>query len=174
MIELIEKSVDYVIEILEEIRTQMQITPLIYSSINIPHLIKSVIEFSTIPPNIEVNLQIEDGLDNVYLDRIKIQRVLDNHIRNAIEAMPEGGVLSIKAYKSGDEMVIKIADTGIGIPKEILPKLFETFVTTKPQGMGLGLTFCKRTVEAHGGEITVDSEEGDGTTFTLKFPFHLE
>ncbi len=68
--------------------------------------------------------------------------------------------------------VLELTDTGIGIPDVDTPKIFKPFFTTKPGGMGLGLAYCKRTLEANGGNITVESEEGEGSTFRLSLP-HL-
>jgi signal transduction histidine kinase len=84
--------------------------------------------------------------------------------------MPKGGTLTIvsKERNSGLELIFE--DTGTGIPKGKMEKLWTPFVTTKAKGMGLGLPICKRIVEAHGGQILVDSETGKGTTFTLVLP----
>lgn len=103
-------------------------------------------------------------------DKSKMIRVFINLIKNAIEAMPKGGTLKIESSATKDSAKISFADTGIGIPKEVMHKLFSPLVTTKAQGMGFGLAICKRIVEAHGGEITVESTVGKGTTFTVTLP----
>ena len=100
----------------------------------------------------------------------KIMRVFVNLIRNAVEAMPEKGVLEISSYQTRDNIEIAFADTGVGIPEEILPKIFSPLFTTKAQGMGFGLAICKRIIEAHGGTITVKTEVNKGTTFTISLP----
>jgi two-component system sensor histidine kinase HydH len=84
--------------------------------------------------------------------------------------MPSGGRLTIRASKSEYTALISVEDTGIGIPEENLSKIFQPLFTTKPKGQGLGLSVCKRLVEAHGGSITVKSEVGRGTTFTIEIP----
>jgi signal transduction histidine kinase len=97
---------------------------------------------------------------------------------NAVDAMPGGGSLTLTA--SGgivpDYAVITISDTGAGIPKEIIPYVFEPFFTTKPPGMGtgLGLSVAKRIISDHGGEISIKSKEGKGTTVTIKLPLFSE
>jgi signal transduction histidine kinase len=101
-----------------------------------------------------------------------VRRVLDNLVVNALEAMPEGGNLAVSAEMVGSEAIIKVSDTGVGIPEAELPKLFKAFHTMKPKGLGLGLAFCRRAVEAHGGSITVESKVGEGTTFTVTLPLH--
>jgi signal transduction histidine kinase len=106
----------------------------------------------------------------VTFDWVKIRRVLNNLIRNAVEAMPEGGELGVSCEVHGDNLVLTISDTGVGILDEEMENLFKPFYTTKSNGMGLGLAYCKRAVEAHGGTITVESEVGKRTSFTVRLP----
>jgi signal transduction histidine kinase len=84
--------------------------------------------------------------------------------------MPNGGKITIIVEEKQSDISIEIIDTGLGIPEEKLNNLFRPFQSTKAKGMGLGLTFCKKTVEAHGGNISVKSERGKGTTFTIVIP----
>jgi signal transduction histidine kinase len=84
--------------------------------------------------------------------------------------MAKGGKLTIKSKTAKDKITIIFSDTGLGIPKDMLEKLFVPLFTTKAKGMGLGLAICKRIVEAHGGTITVESTVGKGTTFTVTMP----
>jgi len=100
--------------------------------------------------------------------------VLDNLVGNAVEAMPEGGTLTVTAEKEEDVIVISVSDTGVGIPDEELVNLFKPFQTTKKGGLGLGLAYCKRAIEDHGGKITVESKVGEGTTFTVGLPLGEE
>ena len=86
-----------------------------------------------------------------------MQRVFVNLIRNAFDAMPNGGTLTIKSERVADNVVFSFADTGIGMSEGTLQKLWTPLFTTKPGGMGLGLPICKRFVEAHGGTIAVNS-----------------
>lgn len=98
-------------------------------------------------------------------------RVLLNLIRNAVEAMDGYGVLRISATKADKHLCIAISDTGCGIPPELLPQIFEPFVTLgKPNGTGLGMAIAKSVVEAHGGSISVKSKVGDGTTMQVLLP----
>jgi signal transduction histidine kinase len=108
------------------------------------------------------------------LDEEQIQRVFQNMILNAVQAMPEGGKLTIQTVKSGGLIEIIIKDTGVGIPKVNFKKIFQPLFSTKTKGIGLGLPICKQIVEDHSGEITVKSEVGKGSTFTVKLPIHME
>ncbi|MGB9622647.1 MAG: sensor histidine kinase, partial [Candidatus Bathyarchaeia archaeon] len=84
---------------------------------------------------------------------------------------PNGGGITISSSLEGDELFIRVSDTGVGIPKEYMSEIFRPFFTTKPKGQGLGLSVCKRIVEAHNGSISVESKVGEGTTFTIKLPY---
>jgi signal transduction histidine kinase len=108
---------------------------------------------------------------NVSVDLTRFIRVLCNLIKNAREAMPNGGILTISTDLVDEHVVIQISDTGIGIPAELLPRLFEPFVTHgKSHGTGLGLAIAKSVVSAHNGKISVSSVQGSGTTFDIRLP----
>jgi two-component system, NtrC family, sensor histidine kinase HydH len=103
-------------------------------------------------------------------DRFAIGRVFRNLITNAIQATEPGGRVTVVTSRTGDLVEVSVADTGSGIPADRLSAIFEDFVTTKRRGLGLGLAISKRIVEQLDGTITVESEVGHGTTFTLRFP----
>ncbi|HEV8712157.1 MAG TPA: ATP-binding protein [Candidatus Binatia bacterium] len=98
-------------------------------------------------------------------DRDKLKQVLLNLCKNAFEAMPEGGTLTVRLHNTGKHITLKVADTGMGIPAGV--DIFEPFVTTKLEGTGLGLPIVRQIVAAHGGTLTYTSEPGKGTTFTV-------
>jgi signal transduction histidine kinase len=104
----------------------------------------------------------------------KLTRIFVNLIKNAVDAMPNGGTLSISSVIEDSKVKIHFSDTGIGIPEDVLPKLFAPLFTTKAQGMGFGLAICKRNVEAHGGTITVKTALEKGTTFTVTIPIETK
>jgi len=123
---------------------------------------------------IEKRLELDETLPAVYVDPKQIQQVFLNLILNAFQAMQNGGVVTV-----GTSMVeldgklwarVSIADTGAGIPDQILSKIFTPFFTTKAQGTGLGLAICHKLVTQHGGHINVTSEDGRGTVFTIDLP----
>ena len=99
---------------------------------------------ASIPESVEVEVQIDDGLDSVLIDHLKIRRVLDNLVRNAVEAMPDGGSLDVSAVCEFDNLWVRVKDSGKGIHEDLMPDLFKAFVTTKSKGRGLSLAFCKQ------------------------------
>jgi two-component system sensor kinase FixL len=117
---------------------------------------------------VRVRFQFDPAIDLVLADKIQIQQVVLNLIRNAVEAMAASEVreLTISTAAEDDDMVaVSVADTGSGIAPEFMSQLFQPFVTEKPHGMGVGLSICRTIVEAHGGRITVEQNPGGGTVF---------
>jgi PAS domain S-box-containing protein len=122
---------------------------------------------------VHLNIDVPPELPGVFADRQQIQRVIINLLTNAIRATPAGGTISVHGVRRGGEVAFSITDTGAGIPREYLSRIFEPFVQVPnaPQGgSGLGLTIARRIVEAHGGRLTVQSEPGRGSTFTFTVP----
>jgi signal transduction histidine kinase len=113
-------------------------------------------------------VDLTDGQLEVTIDRAKLRRISVNIIENAIDAMPEGGQLTINSKQLQDEFQITFTDTGTGMTAEEMKNLWTPFRTTKAKG--LGLVICKRLVEAHGGSITLESIPGKGSTFTVTLP----
>jgi signal transduction histidine kinase len=99
-----------------------------------------------------------------------LRRAVLNVVQNAIEAMPQGGTLTLACARTATEVQLRIRDSGMGIPTEQVPRIFEPLYTTKPGGTGLGLYIVREILVAHGGRVTVESVEGQGTTFMLTFP----
>ncbi len=118
---------------------------------------------------VKLVVDIQDNLPPVCLDARQMQQVLTNLLFNAIDAMPEGGVATLRAWNEGSLVRIAISDTGQGIPASHLEQIFDMFFTTKPTGTGLGLALARKVIEDHGATISVASEEGKGTTFTITF-----
>lgn len=119
---------------------------------------------------IDVRPHISADLPKLPLDRRLIRQLLGNLVRNAQQAMPEGGLLEIQAFVRDNHVVLEIIDTGQGIPQEALGRVFDAFFSTSPSGSGLGLPTVRKIVEAHHGAIHCESEPGRGTRFTLQFP----
>jgi len=121
---------------------------------------------------VEIDVGIEvNAANSVRGDVAELREALLNIIFNAVDSMPQGGKINIKAWKENDEVVLSIADTGAGISEEVKTKIFDPFFTTKgPNGMGLGLSITYGIITRHGGSIEVDSILGQGSTFYVKLP----
>ncbi len=119
---------------------------------------------------IELNLSIPSDLPKILMDKRLIKQALLNLIKNAMAVMPQGGKLGITAELGQDELRISISDTGTGIPEEMLTKIFEPYFTTKKSGTGLGLTITFKIIKEHSGDISLESKEGEGSTFTIHLP----
>ncbi|HEX8735477.1 MAG TPA: ATP-binding protein, partial [Pyrinomonadaceae bacterium] len=126
--------------------------------------------------NIEIKLELAENLPTVNADEGQMQQAVIALSTNAIDAMPGGGTLTLRASSQNGRVVIEIQDTGHGIAPEDLPKVFEPFFTTKEigKGTGLGLAVCYGIVTEHGGRLAVRSNVGVGTTFTIYLPIHKE
>ncbi len=140
-----------------------------FEETNVKSLTDQALSMIEIPDNIKVSTVVADDF-KAKIDPEQMKRVFVNLINNAIQAMPKGGKLTIKASKTKNYSSIAFQDTGIGIPGEIKTKIFSPLFTTKSKGQGFGLAVCKKLVEAHGGKITVKSKLDKGATFTIKLP----
>ncbi|MFR9711848.1 two-component system sensor histidine kinase NtrB [Paenibacillus sp. MB22_1] len=117
-----------------------------------------------------IEVKLDDSMPELLLNAKEIKQLILNLSRNAMEAMAEKGQLTLETRVTDQGGLLVVSDTGPGIPSGQREKLFEPFFTTKAKGTGLGLALCLSIVERHGGKITVDSTEGQGTTFTVLFP----
>ena len=133
------------------------------------HVMK-LLEGQALLHHVTVQCSIDEQLPPLYCDENQLKQVFINIIKNAIEAMPNGGILRIEAKQRQDSILICITDEGCGIPKERMATLGEPFYSTKEKGTGLGLMVSFKIVEAHGGKMEIHSEEGKGTTVCLLFP----
>jgi nitrogen fixation/metabolism regulation signal transduction histidine kinase len=125
--------------------------------------------YTGLPDNIVIHTELADNLPQVMVDRDQIRQVLHNLIGNAVDAMPDGGELSVRTHSEvGDIVTIEVSDTGCGMSEEIKQKIFTPYFTTKEKGTGLGMVITAQIVEEHEGEISVESQEGVGTRVTVK------
>jgi two-component system, sporulation sensor kinase E len=122
--------------------------------------------------NREVTLSqhFAEDLPNAPLDEVQVKQALVNLIKNAIQAMTQGGALTLTTIAETDGVWVYVADTGGGIPQEKINRIFQPYFTTKKEGSGLGLMIVQRIVREHGGRIELESNTGQGTTFRLWFP----
>ncbi|MFQ6056618.1 MAG: sensor histidine kinase, partial [Methanosarcinales archaeon] len=113
---------------------------------------------------------LDENIPLIRVDENQLQQVFLNLINNALDAMPDCGILEIITQLKNNIVEIKFSDNGVGISENNLKKIFEPLFTTKAKGFGLGLTICKTLLEGHGGTIEVESEVDKGTTFIIKLP----
>jgi len=120
----------------------------------------------------DLTIDVDPEATEAVIDRVQIQQVLLNLIRNGAEAMAgsEPGHLTIAAKRAGDMVEISVSDTGPGLPETVRERLFQPFVTTKHSGMGVGLSVCRTIVEAHGGTLRAEDGAGGGMVFRLTVP----
>jgi signal transduction histidine kinase len=131
-------------------------------------LVKEVLEMTPLPDNIRTVIALPASLPPVLADPAQARIVLGNLVRNAREAMPQGGQLTLTGRPAGDAVELDVADTGVGISAENLPRVMEPLYSTKARGLGLGLAIARSILEKNRGSLRVASEPGRGTTFTVR------
>ena len=119
---------------------------------------------------VELIEEVADNLPEIMLDGDRLKQVLLNLLNNALDAMPDGGTLTVAVKRSNEQISIRISDTGVGIPSEQLPLIFEPFFTSKGHGTGLGLAISYNIISDHGGDIEIESHIGEGTTVIILLP----
>jgi signal transduction histidine kinase len=169
MLEIIEKSIESANRIINDLLDYSKEMHLELAECSPKSLLESALSIIQIPQGIRI-VDHTSNEPTIRADAGKVERVFINLIKNAVDAMPEGGTLEIRSTQTNGNVEIAFADTGTGMSKNIMAKLFTPLFTTKAQGMGFGLPVCKRVIEAHGGKITVESVPGNGATFTVTLP----
>ena len=171
---ILEKEVKHANRLISDLLDFARVDEPEFKDCHVNPAVEEALSSVEIPPTIKLKKELKEGIPMVHADIYQIQRICINLISNAVSAMPEGGCLEIKTDEDKKEacIVISIADTGEGIPKENIEKAFEPFFTTKARGIGLGLSLCKKYVEAQGGRIYVESEVDKGSAFTVKLPIN--
>lgn len=119
---------------------------------------------------VKIHFRPDKGLRPFLMDKERLREVFLNLIKNAMEAMPDGGDIRISVTHRAKAALVRVRDEGTGIPEEVQPHIFEAYYTTKPEGSGLGLVSVYNAVAEHGGRIEVETRQGKGTTFTLMLP----
>jgi PAS domain S-box-containing protein len=169
MLNIIDQETIFANNIINELLEFSTKGPLQKGKKNINRIIEDSLKVSNIPKSINIEKHFA-GKTTARVDKGQLQRVLLNIIQNAAHSMPNGGKLIITTTGTKDHVEITFTDTGTGMAKEGMSKLFTPFFTTKAKGIGLGLAICKRIVEEHGGTIGFKSKVGQGTTFTITLP----
>ena len=127
-----------------------------------------------LPGTVSLERALGEAALTVEADPSQVERILDNLLVNAVQAMPEGGTLRVECRRRGGEAVVGIIDTGVGIEEESLSKIFEPLYTSKAHGIGLGLALSQRYAQLNRGRIEFETRLGQGTTFRLVLPFCAE
>lgn len=117
-------------------------------------------------------LTLESTIEDLdfYADEVKLRQAIVNLLKNAAESSDTGSAIALRLTADGETLLISVADQGCGISKELMEHIFEPFHTTKSYGTGLGLPIVKRIIESHGGELSINSREGAGTTVQISLP----
>ncbi|MFB9902356.1 sensor histidine kinase [Allokutzneria oryzae] len=137
--------------------------------------VADVLPSSTQPEGVQYTVDVPEGLE-AHADPVRLRQAVGNLVANALRHTPTGGTVAVRARRDGDEVVIEVSDTGVGIAAEDLPHVFERFWRVEKSrgrqggGSGLGLAIVRKLAEAHGGTVTAASTLGQGSTFTLRLP----
>ncbi|HUS71815.1 MAG TPA: ATP-binding protein [Sedimentisphaerales bacterium] len=176
-IAVVEKETDRLEQILEGFLRYIARPELQLASIDISLVISDMIDFYSPQAHshsIIIRQQLYDKPLVCKVDEGMLKQAILNLFINAQQAMSDGGELLIRTDRQKKDAVIQISDTGSGIAPDKLPYIFDVYYSSRPQGSGLGLPTAKKIVEAHNGTISVDSEPGKGTSFTIRIPIHAE
>ncbi|HKB79179.1 MAG TPA: ATP-binding protein [Thermoanaerobaculia bacterium] len=176
-LQLIESESRRTGELVRNLLTFARVAPMNITDVDLNHIVRQcmkLVAHKMALGSIESVLELPDDLPTVRGDANQLEQLVLALTMNAIDAMPREGQLRIAARAASDRshVVITISDNGVGIPKSLLPRLFNPFVTTKEEGkgVGLGLAISRSIIDRHQGKIEVQSEEGKGTTFTITLP----
>ena len=165
----IRREVERLERILTDFRRYANLPPLTFETCDLAVLIEEVLDFNEPEAqrqNVQVNREIQE-LPPVQLDPSQFKQALLNLIINGVQAMEDGGTLTVRAKLLNRGIQIDVEDTGQGIEPERLDKIFDLFISTKAQGTGVGLTIVKQVIEGHGGRVNVESNPGQGTKFSI-------
>jgi PAS domain S-box-containing protein len=166
-LDTVERQVGYMNKIVSDLLDYARPIHPDSTETSIHQLIQGTLLSMNIPETIDVSVVVPEKM-KLKIDSTLMRRVFINLITNAVQAMPDGGKLMIKASEKVGEVFISVKDTGIGICEDNLPKLFQPLFTTKSKGQGFGLPVCKKIIDAHDGEIIIKSKVGKGSTFIVK------
>ena len=163
-------QMNYMNKIVSDLQDYAKTIQLVPSEVDIEVVLEEVLSSMKVPSNIDVSVALDKGFPKLYVDSSLMRRMYTNLINNAVQAMPDGGRLTVRGHSADGYAYVEVEDTGVGISEENMEKIFRPLFTTKAKGTGLGLSVSERIVEAHGGEILVESEVGVGSKFTVRLP----
>jgi two-component system sensor kinase FixL len=164
-------------EVVQRLRKLVRTGTISKASHNLNQIIRNTLllfEYELNKSGIELDFRPEEELQNLYVDEIQIQQILVNLVKNSLDAIngagQSDGLIEIQVTIVGKEVAVMVRDNGPGVRPELRPQLFDSFFTTKPKGVGLGLSICKNIAAAHGGSLGFSSPAEGGSRFTLKLP----
>lgn len=169
----IEKETNYANSIINNILSFTRPKKITPSEVDINLIVEDV--FSSLSKqamfrNIKIDKELSSELPRIKADGVQIREVILNLVINAIQAMPDGGRLTLVTKQQENFLRIEVIDTGSGVSKEVMEKLFTPFLTTKTRGLGLGLSICEEIIGGHGGSIDVETQLNKGTKFVVSLP----
>jgi signal transduction histidine kinase len=167
----IEVNIDYINKIVADLQDYARpLNPRAQES-DIKAVVQDTISRQKLPKDFKVVVNIDEQAQKIIGDPDYLKRIISNLVLNAVQAMPNGGTLTVNSIrdKQSGELVLTVEDTGVGIPDDVKDKLFTPMFTTKSKGQGFGLAVVKRMTETLGGSVTFESEHGRGTKFTVRF-----
>jgi len=166
---IVEREIETANRIVTGLLDFARVTPPNRVAVELSRLVREYFEQKPLPGAVEVVLELADGLPAVSADPDQLLLVLGNLVSNAVQAMPEGGRLTVRTAGTPEGVVLSVADTGAGIAAEHVGKIFEPLFTTKPRGIGLGLAVARSLSESNGATLTVESAPGRGSRFVIGF-----
>jgi len=166
----IEESLSYINKIVLDLQDYAKTPKPTLEEVAVEKIVQDVLSTTDIPETVRVTLSLEDSFLALKTDPTYMKRILTNLISNAIQALPDGGKISIKVKRKEDKVFLSVEDTGQGIPVEVRGKIFTPLLTTKAKGQGFGLAVVKKLTEALNGTVTFESELGKGTRFNIELP----
>ncbi|MHA1890993.1 MAG: PAS domain S-box protein [Promethearchaeota archaeon] len=167
---IIKKEIKRMKKIITDLLDFSRLKPSFLVDNDLNKVVNLSIQGLTIPDNVEVNLNLSGAISKIKMDPDQIRQVIINLVSNGIDAMPDGGTITISTKETKESVILEVKDTGTGIPEKNLGEIFEPLFTTKKSGIGLGLSIVSEIIEKHGGKIEVESTVGEGTTFIISFP----
>jgi len=170
----ISREFDRIINISNSVANFSKKTTANFSKVNIMEILDNVLRLMQnefFRKQVQITRKYPENLPEIDADESQLKQVFINLFLNAIDAMKsQKGSITIEINQDKDWIVISIADTGTGIPEDIIHNIFDPFITTKPEGTGLGLSITRKIISNHSGTISVDSEPNKGSVFTIKLP----
>ncbi len=173
-LEVIGDQMSYINKIVADLQDFARVSKPSVEDVNLEKTLNDIILTINVPEGIRVAISIQEGFPKFRSDSSYLKRIFINLLTNAVQAMPNGGKLSVKASWSGAIVKVSVEDTGQGIPEEAKEKIFRPLFTTKARGQGLGLAVVKKLTNALGGNIWFESKVGQGTRFIVEIPLRIE